>query len=127
MASTFSSKNWAAARLAAKAAAEGAAAGVLAAAGLGLFFQRRAVALGIGAAWAASSLGAGTMIVAKARSPQAFWWAFGGGMALRACVLAALVVYSALNPILSQAVLLVSYALGVLGFLLLEYRHVKLT
>jgi hypothetical protein len=80
----------------------------------------------LGSAWLASSLGAGALILAKARSTRSFWWAFGGGMALRAAVLAGLAVYSVLRPSLSQPVLLVSYALGVLGFLLLEYRHVKL-
>ena len=88
--------------------------------------ERRAAALGIGVAWLASSLGAGALIVAKARSPEAFWWAFGGGMALRAAALVVLVAVSVSHPRLSQAALLVSYALGVLGFLLLEYRHVKL-
>ena len=130
MASTFSSKNWSAAKEAARAAAEGALAG-LAAVGVAVAVWRgpgqgRAIALGIGVAWLASSLGDGALILAKARSPEAFWWAFGGGMALRTAVLAALAAYSVFHPRLSQPGLLVSYALSVLGFLLLEYRHVKL-
>ena len=126
MGSIYSSRSSAAAKKAVRAAAEGAAAGLIAALCAGLIFERRAVALGIAAAWLASSLGAGALIIARERSPQAFWWAFGGGMALRAVMLLILVAYTVLHPILSQAVLLVSYALGVLGFLLLEYRHVKI-
>lgn len=126
MGSIYSSGSSSAAKKAVRAAAEAAAAGLVAALGLGVVFERRAVALGVGAAWLASSLGAGALILAKARSPKAFWWAFGGGMALRAAVLLILVAYTVVHPAVSQPVLLVSYALSVLGFLLLEYRHVTI-
>lgn len=130
MASTFSSRNWGAASEAVKAALEAFAAGA-AAVGIACLLwpaaaQRRAIALGVAVAWLASSAGASALILAKARSPEAFWWAFGAGMAARLAVLIALVVFSVYHPGLSQPGLLVSYALGVLGFLLLEYRHVRL-
>jgi drug/metabolite transporter (DMT)-like permease len=88
--------------------------------------QRRGVLVGLCAAWLASTVGAGALIVAKERSPQAFWKAWGAGMALRLVVLIALAAYGARGRGSSLAALLLSYALGVLGFLLLEYRHVKL-
>jgi hypothetical protein len=88
--------------------------------------QRRGVLVGIAAAWLASSISAGALIVARERSPQAFWKAWGAGMALRLAALLALAAYGAWSARVSLPGLLLSYALGVLGFLLLEYRHVKL-
>ena len=109
---------------------EAAAAAVAAAGGACAIWRgpglRRGIVLGTFVAWLASSLGASALILAKARSPEAFWWAFGAGMAVRMAVLIALVGFSVYHPGLSQPGLLVSYALGVLGFLLLEYRHIKL-
>jgi len=82
--------------------------------------------IGAAAAWAASSASTATLIWAKSRSAKAFWWAFGGGMGARLVLLGALAVVSVKSPDLSQPGLLLSYALGVLAFLLLEYRHIEL-
>lgn len=88
--------------------------------------DRRAVALGLGLAWLVSSVSAGAIMVAKSVSDKAFWWSFGGGMALRLMTLVALMTASVLFPRIPAAALLLSYALGVLAVLLIEYRHVKL-
>lgn len=87
---------------------------------------RRAVAVGLGAAWLVSSLSASAIMVAKSVSTKAFWWAFGGGMALRMLTLVALMAAVVLKPALPAPALLLSYALGVLAVLLIEYRHIKL-
>lgn len=113
-----------------RSALEAAAAGALGTA-LALLVWRgpgedRAIALGVSVAWLASSLGAGALILARARSPKAFWWAFGGGMTLRLAALAGLMAYSVSETGLSQPALLLSYVFGVLCFLMLEYRHVRL-
>lgn len=130
MASISSLRNWDAVKVAARAAAEGAVAGVIVAAAAALIWrgpaERAGIFLGLGVAWLASSAGTAALMLAKAHSPEAFWWAFGGGMAVRTAVLIALVGFSVYHPGLSQPALLVSYALGVLGFLLLEYRHIRL-
>lgn len=84
------------------------------------------IARGAAAAWLASTAGTAWMISAKAISPRAFWWAFGGGFFLRLAVLAALAVYAARRPSVSAPGLLVTYALGVLFMLLIEYRHIKI-
>jgi len=86
--------------------------------------ERRVVGTGLALAWAASSISAAWIMHARARSMSAFWWAFGGGMAIRMTTLVALVVWAVWHPQRSQAALLLSYALGVFGLLLLEYRHV---
>ncbi len=127
MGSIFSSRNSIAVKSAAKAALEAACAGAVAACLAGAIWpeDRRAIVFGVGAAWAASTVGASALIVAKTKSPEAFWWAFGAGMALRVVVLLVLVGWSVARPYASQAGLLLSYALGVLAFLLLEYRHIK--
>lgn len=88
--------------------------------------ERKAVALGLAAAWLVSSLGAAGIMYAKTRDLKAFWWAFGLGMGARFATLFGLMAYSVFNPELSQPALLLAYALGVLAVLLIEYRHVKL-
>lgn len=84
------------------------------------------VLAGTGAAWLGSTIGTVWMLKAKEVSPRAFWWAFGGGFAIRLVLLAALVAYAATHPDKATGPLLVSYAVGVLFMLLIEYRHVKL-
>ncbi len=88
--------------------------------------DRRAVAVGLGVAWLVSSLSASAIMIAKSVSTQAFWWAFGGGMALRLLTLVGLMAVVVMQPALPAPALLLSYALGVLAVLLIEYRHVKL-
>lgn len=88
--------------------------------------DRRAVALGLGVAWLVSSLSAAAIMLAKTVSNRAFWWAFGGGMALRLLTLVGLMAAVVLVPGLAAPALLLSYALGVLAVLLIEYRHIKL-
>jgi len=88
--------------------------------------ERRVVGAGLAFAWAASSVSTAWVMHAQRRSMTAFWWAFGGGMAIRMSVLAALVGWAFLHPAQPPAPLLLSYALGVFGLLLLEYRHIKI-
>lgn len=78
---------------------------------------------GLASAWAASTVSVAAMILARGRSWKAFWWAFGGGVALRATVFVVLVAWawSAGWPV--QAAMWCAYALGVLLLLQLEYRH----
>ena len=96
-------------------------------AGVGWLLTKDAGALvGTGAAWLGSTLGAVWMLKAKQVSDRAFWWAFGGGFILRLVLLAILVVYAARHPEKPTGPLLVSYAVGVLFMLLIEYRHIKL-
>ncbi len=58
---------------------------------------------------------------------KAFWWAFGGGMALRAAALAGLMLMSWRRADVSTEALLVSYVFVVLAMLLtLESRYLKL-
>lgn len=99
-----------------------AAAGALASLALDGELRRRCW-LGLGLAWAASSLSVAAMAWGRAVSPKAFWRAFGGGTALRGAALAALMWLTWKEPWDVQAAELGSYAVGVLGFLLLEYRH----
>ena len=81
------------------------------------------VAQGIAAAWAASTASVAALIFARGRSMKAFWWAFGGGMALRAAVLTALMIHVWDAHWERQGAVLGAYALGVLFLLLLEYRN----
>ncbi|OGR82278.1 MAG: hypothetical protein A3J74_07675 [Elusimicrobia bacterium RIFCSPHIGHO2_02_FULL_57_9] len=101
-----------------------------AASGAALFFcddsaQAQAIAIGLGVSWLTASSSAAALVMALAVSSQAFWWAFGGGLAFRLLVLAGLMGYGAYRPQLSQPALLLAYALGVLGFLLIEYRFLR--
>ena len=57
---------------------------------------------------------------------KAFWIAFGGGMALRAGVLAALMIWSWGRAGVSVEALLASYVFGLLAMLLtMETRYLK--
>jgi hypothetical protein len=59
---------------------------------------------------------------------RAFWWAFGGGMALRAAALVGLMAWSWRRAGWAQDALLVSYVFGLLAMLLtLETRYLKLS
>lgn len=110
-------------------AAEAAGFGVVAAVVASFFWSgtvRRGVFIGLGAAWVGSSLSAAWLFWAKDVSKAAFWWAFGGGMALRAAVLAVLAAAVWSGPSSDAAAVLVSYALGVALMLLIEYRQLKL-
>ena len=85
--------------------------------------ERRGVATGLFTAWLVSSLGAAAITVGQGVCARAFWWAFGAGMAARLLTLVGLTVFSVSHPGLSQPALLLSYALGVSAFLLIEYRR----
>jgi hypothetical protein len=64
----------------------------------------------------------------RARGAKAFWWAFGGGMALRAAGLLALMAWSWGRSGGVAEALLLSYAFGVLAMLLvMELRHLRIT
>ncbi len=83
--------------------------------------------LGIGAAWLASSASVGWLLWGRSRSMEAFWWAFGGGMALRGGALAGLMILSRRRADVSAEALLLSYVFGVLAMLLtMETRYLKL-
>ena len=83
--------------------------------------------LGVTAAWAASAASVGWLLWAKARGASAFWWAFGGGMALRAAVLGALAAWVWSRTDVSVESLLLSYVFALLFTLLgLEFRHLRL-
>ena len=57
---------------------------------------------------------------------KAFWWAFGGSMALRGAALVGLMVFSWRRTDVSVEALLVSYVFGVLAMLLtMETRYLK--
>lgn len=58
---------------------------------------------------------------------KTFWWAFGGGMAVRAGALGALTVWGYGREGLSLEALLLSYVFAVLVLLLtLELRHLRI-
>jgi hypothetical protein len=127
---TGSSEPSRALRTALKAAAEGAIVGVLGAGAATAVFrgtlERKGIALGVGAAWLASSASVGWLLWGRSRSMKAFWWAFGGGMALRGAALVGLMVWSWGRAGVSVEALLVSYVFGVLAMLLtMETRYLK--
>lgn len=83
--------------------------------------------VGISAAWAASAASVAWLLWARARSTEAFWWAFGGGAALRALVFAVLVSWGWRRAGVSMEALLLSYVFTLLAMLLtLDYRHLRL-
>ena len=85
------------------------------------------IALGVGTAWLASSASVGWLLWGRSRSMKAFWWAFGGGMALRAAALAGLMAWSWRRADVSVEALLLSYVFGALAMLLtMETRYLKL-
>jgi hypothetical protein len=113
-----------------RAAAEGAALAAAIAVGTGLVWpDRRVVAdarIGAACAWAASAASVSWLLWARERSTKAFWWSFGGGMALRAAVLAALTVWGVRRGASMEALLL-SYVFALILILLtLEMKHLRL-
>lgn len=85
------------------------------------------VRIGAAAAWAASSASVAWLLWARERSSKAFWWSFGGGMSLRAAVLAGLAVWGVKHAGSSLEALLVSYVFVLLATLLtLEIRYMRL-
>lgn len=84
------------------------------------------ISLGLATAWLVSSASVGWLLWSQKRSLKAFWWAFGGGMALRAATLAGLMVLTWRREGLSAEALLLSYVFGVLAMLLtMEMRHLQ--
>jgi hypothetical protein len=129
--STASSAPSAALKTGARAAAEGAvlaAAAALVATRFGEgTAQRLGVEIGAFAAWASSSASVAWLIWARGRSWKSFWWAFGGGMALRAATLAVLAVWGYRREPASLNALLVTYVIVLIALLLtLESRHLRL-
>jgi len=83
--------------------------------------------IGAAAAWAASSVSVAWLLWARGRPMKTFWWAFGGGMAVRAAVLAALAVWAYGKDGLSFEAVLISYVFALMALLLtLEMRHLKI-
>jgi uncharacterized membrane protein YeiB len=117
-------------KMAVRGIAQGALVGLAGGAAAAMVFRSpeevRGITLGVGVSWLASSLSAAALMLAKASSLQAFWWAFGWGLAFRLLVLVGLMALSFYTPEVPQATLLVTYALGVLVFLVLECRQIKI-
>jgi len=89
--------------------------------------ERVSLLIGVTAAWAASSASVAWLLWARERSMEAFWWAFGGGMVLRAGVLAALAVWGYGRESVSFEGLLLSYVFALLALLLtLEMRYLRI-
>lgn len=83
--------------------------------------------IGAAAAWAASTASVAWLLWARGRSMKTFWWAFGGGMVMRAVVLLALAVWGYGRTTVSFEGLLLSYVFALLALLLtLEMRHLKI-
>lgn len=89
--------------------------------------QSSAVAVGCAAAWAATSASLAWLFWARGREMKVFWWAFGGGMAVRAGALGVLAVWGYRREGFSLEGLLLSYVFAVLVLLLtLELRHLRI-
>ena len=132
MRSIDSSRSSAVLKTAARAAAEGAALAAAIVVGGGMIWRERpyvgGTRIGVAAAWTASVVSVGWLLWARERSTRAFWWSFGGGMALRAAVLAGLVGWGLTHAGSSMEALLLSYVFALLAMLLtLEIRHLRLT
>ena len=83
--------------------------------------------IGAAAAWAASSVSVAWLLWARGRSMRTFWWAFGGGMVLRAGVLGSLALWGYGRGSVSFEVLLLSYVFALLALLMtLEFRHLRI-
>ena len=86
----------------------------------------RGILTGCAAAWASSSFSVAWLLWARGRDMRTFWWAFGGGMALRVAVLGALAVWGYRRETVSLDALLISYVFALLALLLsLEFRHLR--
>lgn len=84
---------------------------------------RRPAAVGLAAAWAVSTVSVAVLVLKRHGPYKTFLRAFGAGVALRGLVLAALMGAVWGKSPEEQAPLLGAYTLGVLGLLLVEYRH----
>jgi hypothetical protein len=129
--STASSGPSAVLKTAVRAAAEGAVVAVAAALIAGRVWsgpvEKKAVGIGAAAAWAASSLSVAWLLWARGRSMKTFWWAFGGGMVMRAGLMFALAAWAYGRAGVSLEALLLSYAFGLIGLLLtLEMRYFRI-
>lgn len=116
---------------AARAAVEGGALALLGLAAAWLFWREAGVVfgvrIGVAAAWAASVVSVTWLVWARGRSVKAFWYAFGGGMFLRALVLGALAVWNYRREAVTMEALLLSYVFALLAMLLtLEMRHLRI-
>jgi hypothetical protein len=88
---------------------------------------RSAVVVGVATAWAATSASLAWLFWARGRDMKTFWWAFGGGMAIRAGALGLLAVAGYRREGFSLEGLLLSYVFAVLVLLLtLELRHLRI-
>jgi hypothetical protein len=89
--------------------------------------DRNGIVIGVGAAWAASTVSIAWLLWATGRSMEIFWRAFGGGMILRAALLLALVVWGYGRKTVTLETLLLSYVFALLALMLtLEMRHFKI-
>jgi len=101
---------------------------LVAAAGLWAALPREAAGQaikGLGAAWVVSAACFAALAAARERSMRAFLWTYGGGLAARVLVLAGLMIAVWGLPWGAQAARLLAYVFGVMGFLLLEVRHLE--
>lgn len=81
--------------------------------------------VGLAAAWLASTASVAALSLTREGPPRGFMRAFGAGVALRAFVLVALMAAVWGGGWDEQAPVLSAYALGVLGLLTVEYRHLS--
>ncbi len=81
--------------------------------------------VGLGLAWASSSVSVAFLVCARPGAFKGFLRAFGAGVAVRAAVFAGIMAGVWGKESRVQAAALVSYALGVLALLLLEYRQLN--
>lgn len=114
----------------ARAAVEGAVVAALGTAVAVQVFAAPAVVFGVeagaAAAWAASAVSAVWLMWARGRGMRSFWWAFGGGMALRAGVLATLALWGFRRVAVSLDALLISYVFALLALLLsFDFRYLR--
>ena len=89
---------------------------------------RSGINVGVGVSWVATSISIAWLLWARGRGMKLFWWAFGGGMVLRASGLAILALWGWRHKDVSLEALLLSYVFSLLGMLLcLEFRHLRLS
>ena len=125
---TFSSEARKCLRQIALSAIEGAVLTAIIVAGLRWFVEPLVLCsavVGILAAYGTSTVSIAILSIARLRKTEfdGFMKAYGAGVGIRAVGLIALVVYGWGAPIPIQSALLASYALGVLGLLLVEIRQ----
>ena len=95
---------------------------------MGIFFfwrnadVRFGAALGLALSWGVSTISLFILSALVRSSMKIFLWAWLGGIGIRLLVLGALMTLSWHWAMATQAALLLSYALGVLVFIIMEYR-----